>query len=864
MGKRNEIDGDVVIPGSLVVMGGFQNSSVNRTVTRLATAEGTITTIEGELVVIQDGLDDRPTFTDLADYPDDVATISARAGQDSILVQFTVTPSTAPNKGVVGFILQRSTQSGDPGTWKDIAGTVDGVTQITTNVYQWSFDRTSDGYPEATGAAEPWVPLSAYRFRVKAVNGSGTASVNWVSSTVNASVYGTWLPPQLTGGAGHSAMREVKARINAPASNVYGVIRYEVQISKDGTNWYKPATGLDVFASVDNWKDGVLDTYAETSVPQWTQTVPLAGQNDVPPNPTDTAYKFRIRVVTDRTWDVASPATVHASGTKTAGAWSAEIATLATATSAYDVVKARKPDGTMNVGALQAENLFVDNLAAIVGNLAVLSGGVDDPYNYWTLSDYPGNTRPVGSFRIGNEDTYLEIEPGAVSGPIIALESGNGDYFRMDDTGISMKATTIRLDSNITAIKASAFTLSAAGDLVTGLTNPLRFAAAGDGVGYIGIGAATDLLKLESGKLTVNGAVYLGTTDADQEMYIGSSVTHRYLYLLNSSSASGLKCGGFLVSDAYAYASPGRNDAVIKGKLSIGQATNDGYQLKVRMTESSNWAGQFQGIADGYDALVYLAHSGGYGIHVNTGANAVSSRYAMQIYSQNALRLDFLNNGRMGIGRTPTNYLLEVEDSISINGWFRTNYGLYSDTAVRGVSLVLNGSTSTYGNLDTYGAGKNGWDGYALQGSFCLMSNSGTQAGFIGYSPSIWYWFCTAGNMNIGGADPAGYKLRVSGSLRVDGPCSVRGLGERVYNSITLGTGQQFLIPAGTWYVYCELIGSSAGCLQIYVSNGWRYIFKLVSANDELFNGTLVFSDGSNIRAYCSDYYMYCDYNSIN
>lgn len=56
MGKRNEIDGDVVIPGSLVVMGGFQNSSYSRTVTRLAGTEQNVTVIDGKVTEVVDAV----------------------------------------------------------------------------------------------------------------------------------------------------------------------------------------------------------------------------------------------------------------------------------------------------------------------------------------------------------------------------------------------------------------------------------------------------------------------------------------------------------------------------------------------------------------------------------------------------------------------------------------------------------------------------------------------------------------------------------------------------------------------------------------------------------------------------------------
>lgn len=53
----------------------------------------------------------------------------------------------------------------------------------------------------------------------------------------------------------------------------------------------------------------------------------------------------------------------------------------------------------------------------------------------------------------------------------------------------------------------------------------------------------------------------------------GSSELNRYLSLINTAqfpSASGLKAGGVLVSDSYAYANPGKNDLIVKGVAGIG------------------------------------------------------------------------------------------------------------------------------------------------------------------------------------------------------------------------------------------------------------------------------------------------------
>lgn len=87
--------------------------------------------------------------------------------------------------------------------------------------------------------------------------------------------------------------------------------------------------------------------------------------------------------------------------------------------------------------------------------------------------------------------------------------------------------------------------------------------------GNVGIGTTSPTNKLDvRGSLTIdNGggaAIFTG---------IGTEELNRYLSLLNSTgraSASGLKAGGILVADAYAYANPGKSDLIVKGNVGIG------------------------------------------------------------------------------------------------------------------------------------------------------------------------------------------------------------------------------------------------------------------------------------------------------
>jgi hypothetical protein len=79
---------------------------------------------------------------------------------------------------------------------------------------------------------------------------------------------------------------------------------------------------------------------------------------------------------------------------------------------------------------------------------------------------------------------------------------------------------------------------------------------------------------------------------------------------------------------------------------------------------------------------VYLAHQGGYGMHINT-YNTDGNQYALELHNGTSVLMQVKNNGRVGVGTTSPAFKMHVAgDVYADGGWLRVsgNNGLYFES----------------------------------------------------------------------------------------------------------------------------------------------------------------------------------------
>ncbi len=212
-------------------------------------------------------------------HPSNVSsqTLNAVASESGITVSWKSIPETGLQDSIKHYLVEISKNSGQ--SWL-------ALTPSATNEFFYTFDRAgADGYPEAAD-------FNSWRFRVKAENIYGKKSIEWASTTVDASNYGTWIPQQPIIATPRISHRTISLNFSQ-ARACYGETYYLVSIQRHdeyGTpTWFKPGLNTDPYSSVTAYKDAAA-TESESfvkdnvryfylkSANSFTQTLPLERQ----------------------------------------------------------------------------------------------------------------------------------------------------------------------------------------------------------------------------------------------------------------------------------------------------------------------------------------------------------------------------------------------------------------------------------------------------------------------------------------------------------------------------------------------------------------------------------------------------------
>jgi hypothetical protein len=334
-------------------------------------------------------------------------------------------------------------------------------------------------------------------------------------------------------------------------------------------------------------------------------------------------------------------------------------------------------------------------------------------------------------------------------------------------------------------------TVNGSGNVGIGTTNPLatldaRGSIFGNGI-YSLIGGVTTgngYTTLQSGSANNTGYVEFRRAGGVRDCYIGFGDTGAIYF--NVEQARDL-----VISTSAAERMRIKSD----GKVGVGTASPNGtfhvyspyydtvttrnYTMNITGSDCNNGNGALNVYAPSIRLKAPdLTWSGvrvyGAEIVVDGGTSYSASQSHGEIYlkSANATRLTIHSSG-------------VTATEMYVDSWFRingNNNGLYWQNLARGITSP-EGAGNTYGNVSTYGTGRNGWSGYGVGSRHCFMGDGTT----VGIHDNINSWCISfdgsrncsiPGNLSVGGT--------ISGALNI----IPRGV-------ILLWSGAQSSIPSG-------------------------------------------------------------------
>ncbi len=350
--------------------------------------------------------------------PDIITGFSAVAGETGIRFLWNALSSEGLKNTLGCYFIQVSKNKG--ATWNDFA-------EAESNSYTYTFNRSTDGYPE-------YSELNNWKFRIKARNAYKKESEEWTEADLYTDTYGTWIVSKPEVSIDKSADRRIILSMSQPASSssrvVYGNVKYRIRIKRglltynDGSeiitvdadaSWFKPSVSGNPYGDENNYKDGVGYVVSSGT---YVQVVPLYGQgNDGKgSNMCDTPYLFDIQAFNE------------ADESEWLSKSGEEITVTATVSALRDIVYANA----------EYAKIYVPELSAITANLGEISqgslSGSND--NFWVLStkDAPESWKDYkGAFSVGDDNQYFRVIPvidgtGNVVSYKIELKAANIEF----------------------------------------------------------------------------------------------------------------------------------------------------------------------------------------------------------------------------------------------------------------------------------------------------------------------------------------------------------------------------------------------------------------------------------------------------
>ena len=445
----------------------------------------------------------------------------------------------------------------------------------TIQTYIWSLNKgagwqeiesqsSSDLIPFSKNEYPEYSDLQNWKIRLRLKNVYGKFSDYSDEVSINTDTYGTWklLPPKVTVSVSNRAinlkMEQPQRSDNRP---VYGTLthRIEVKNPKIDTEFFKPAESLDPYAAELNYKEG--SGYV-TAVLSYTQIMPLEGQNDDPPGPTYTLYQFRITAANEAT--TSEPTIQNAT---------------ANPTSVYDMVKGwevnEQGEKVKIPGALGAENIYTESLAAISANMGDITAG--------SVSSVPeaGETKPNVLLDLDNEEFRIGNTPsledsGSEDAEYIHYTKGQGLVMKIKNFVVTALASII---SGVFRVKAKGTADSRAFFVVNPEdTEDTTTGTPGKAVNILGVLASKDGIFTET--LFVTGDARVGGgISTDNITVTGGATVGGGISTDNITVTGDARVGGGISTDNITVT----GDARVGGGISTEQIeslTINGLQLK--------------------------------------------------------------------------------------------------------------------------------------------------------------------------------------------------------------------------------------------------------------------------------------------